>query len=236
VGGGSLMTPLLILLFGIHPITAVGTDLFYAAATKTAGTVFHGFARTVDWRLVGRLASGSVPATVLTLWVMYHFNLQSSGAQHVITTVLAVALIVTAFILFFQKTLLRYGVQYIGEINPRHARTLTIVMGVVLGVLVSITSVGAGALGVSVLLFLYPRMPLVRIVGSDIAHAVPLTLCAGIGHWMMGSINIPLLVSLLIGSLPGILVGSYTSRHAPEKVLRLMLGGVLMLVAAKLLT
>ncbi|TAL00354.1 MAG: sulfite exporter TauE/SafE family protein [Rhodospirillaceae bacterium] len=235
VGGGSLMTPLLILVFGIHPITAVGTDLFYAAATKTGGTLFHGLARTVEWRLVALLASGSVPATALTLFVLYHFNMHSIAAEHLITTMLALALFLAAITLFFQKPILRFGADRMGELSPRYASVLTVVVGAILGVLVSVTSVGAGALGVTILLFLYPRLPIVRIVGSDIAHAVPLTLCAGIGHWLYGSIDVPLLGSLLVGSLPGIFIGSYVSRHAPEKVLRLVLAGTLILVGSKLL-
>jgi uncharacterized membrane protein YfcA len=235
VGGGSLMTPLLILAFGFHPVAAVGTDLFYAAATKTAGTLFHGVARTVDWRVVGLLASGSVPATIVTLSVLYHMDIHSGQTQHFISATLALALFLAASTLYFQQPLLRLGMNRIGSMNPRHTTVCTVALGLLLGVLVSITSVGAGALGVTVLLLLYPNMPLVRIVGSDIAHAVPLTLCAGIGHWMIGSIEVPLLVALLTGSVPGILLGSYLSRRAPERVLRLVLATVLVLVGIKLL-
>jgi uncharacterized membrane protein YfcA len=236
VGGGSLMTPLLILLFGIHPATAVGTDLLYAAATKTAGTVFHGLSRTVEWRIVALLAAGSVPATVLTLFFLYRFKMPDGATQHIITNMLAIALFITAIILVFEKRLLRFGAARLGEIDIHNAEYLTVAMGVVLGVLVSLTSVGAGALGVTALLLLYPRLPLVRIVGSDIAHAVPLTLCAGLGHWLMGSIDVPLLTALLAGSIPGVVLGTYLSRRTPERLLRLILGATLLLVGSKLLS
>lgn len=236
VGGGSLMTPLLILLFGIHPATAVGTDLFYAAATKTGGTLFHGLGKTVDWSIVGLLALGSVPATIVTLFIIYHFDLQSASAGKVLTHILSFALFIAAVTLAFQKTLLRFGAKRVGELNIERARIFTVAMGVFLGVMVTITSVGAGALGVTVLLFLYPRLPVVRIVGSDIAHAVPLTLCAGIGHWINGSVDWTILGSLLVGSLPGIFLGSYMSRRTPEKTLRLILAATLCLVGYRLLT
>jgi uncharacterized membrane protein YfcA len=230
------MTPLLILLFGIHPATAVGTDLFYAAATKAAGTVFHGVARTVDWRVVGLLAAGSIPATALTLLLIYHFNLHNQQAQRFITNALAVALFLTAITLFFEKRLLRFGAARMDRVSNRNTRHLTVSIGAVLGVLVSLTSVGAGALGVTALLLIYPRLPLVRIVGSDVAHAVPLTLCAGLGHWMMGSIDALLLISLLVGSLPGVVLGSYLARRTPEKILRLILAATLLLTGSRLLS
>jgi uncharacterized membrane protein YfcA len=235
VGGGSLMTPLLILLFGVHPATAVGTDLLYAAATKTGGTFFHGFARTIDWRVVARLASGSVPTTVLTLLVFSQINIKGTGAHEIITLVLGAALFVTALALIFHKQILSAYTRRVGELSARRTTILTVAAGAILGVLVSITSVGAGALGVTALIALYPRLPLARIVGSDIAHAVPLTLLAGMGHWMLGSVDFQLLGSLLIGSLPGILIGSYASGRVPDGVLRLILAVTLLLVGTKLI-
>lgn len=235
VGGGSLMTPLLILFFGIHPATAVGTDLLYAAATKTGGTLFHGFARTVDWRIVGRLASGSVPATIATLLMLQRVDIKSSAATGVITVVLGVALLLTSFALIFHKKIQAFYVARAGEGSVKRTVTITVLVGVVLGVLVSITSVGAGALGVTALLALYPRQPLARIVGSDIAHAVPLTLLAGLGHWWLGSVDWALLGSLLVGSLPGIFIGSYIAGRAPDTLLRYILAATLLLVGTRLL-
>lgn len=235
VGGGSLMTPLLILLFGIHPAAAVGTDLLYAAATKTGGTFFHGFAKTVDWRVVGRLAAGSIPATLVTLFVLIRMDIRGSGAQNIITLMLGFALLITAVALAFNKQVLAAYAARVGDLSPQRTVVITIVVGAVLGVLVSVTSVGAGALGVTALIALYPRYPLARIVGSDIAHAVPLTLLAGLGHWMMGSVDWLLLASLLVGSLPGILIGSYAAGRVPESVLRLILAATLLLVGFRLI-
>jgi uncharacterized membrane protein YfcA len=123
----------------------------------------------------------------------------------------------------------------VGTLSPRRTTVLTIILGAVLGVLVSISSVGAGAIGVTVLLILYPTLPAGKLVGSDIAHAVPLTLLAGLGHWLMGSVNLPLLASLLCGSIPGIIIGSLLSARAPDRVLRPILASTLALVGGKLI-
>jgi len=234
VGGGSLMTPLLILFFGVHPATAVGTDLLYAAATKTGGTIFHGFARTVDWRIVGRLAAGSVPATAATLVALSQVDIKGTTASSTITTVLGIALFLTAAALIFNRQILAVYAARIGEVSEKRTTIVTVIVGAILGVLVSITSVGAGALGVTALILLYPRQPLVRIVGSDIAHAVPLTLLAGIGHWFLGSVDWSLLGSLLVGSLPGIFIGSYIAGRVPDALLRYVLAATLLLVGTKL--
>ena len=167
------MTPLLILLFGVHPATAVGTDLLYAAATKTGGSVVHGFARSIDWRVVRRLATGSVPATVVTLAVLSHFNLSGDAARNLITLVLSVALFATAFVLVFGGAIVAAYRARVVELNSQRTAINTVLVGMVLGVLVSISSVGAGAIGVIALIMLYSQLPMARIVGSDIAH----TLC-----------------------------------------------------------
>src|ERR1700742_394427 len=234
VGGGSLMTPLLILLFGIHPATAVGTDLLYAAATKTGGSLVHGLARSIHWPAVFRLASGSIPASVVTLVVLWQLDLNSGNARSLINVVLCFALILTATSLIFRKTLHEAFRERLERLSERTIARTTVVVGIVLGVLVSISSVGAGAIGVTALLLLYPRLPMARIVGSDIAHAVPLTLVAGIGHWAMGSIDWQLMGVLLTGSLPGIVIGSYLATRVPETGLRLLLATTLLLVATKL--
>lgn len=236
VGGGSLMTPILILLFGIHPSTAVGTDLLYAAATKTGGTLVHGLTRTIDWGIVARLAAGSMPMTALTLFVLSKFDITGGAAHGLITTVLSLALFATALVLTFRRPILRLYMATVGELDARRAARMTVATGAVLGMLVSISSVGAGALGATVLVMLYPYHAIVRIVGSDIAHAVPLTLLAGLGHWYLGTINFTLLESLLVGSVPGIIIGSYGARYAPDAVLKILLGIILFLVGLKMLT
>jgi uncharacterized protein len=235
VGGGSLMTPLLILLFGIHPTTAVGTDLLYAAITKTSGTLVHGAYRTIDWRIVGRLATGSLPATCVTILVISHLDLHGAAAGRLINIVLSVALLLTAVALLFRRRLLSLYARHIGEFGPRGTTTATVAVGAILGVLVSISSVGAGAIGVTALILLYPHLPMRRIVGSDIAHAVPLTLAGGIGHWFLGSIDWQILLSLLVGSLPGIVLGGHLSVRVSDGALRLLLATVLVVVAIKLI-
>jgi len=234
VGGGSLMTPVLILLFGIHPATAVGTDLLYAAVTKTAGSVVHGFNRTVDWRVVRRLATGSVPMTVLTIVALSYVDINGAAARELIAGVLTVALFVTALTLIFRDKIIGRYAARISSLAPKRIAAITVGVGAVLGVLVSISSVGAGAIGVTAVILLYPKLPTARIVGSDIAHAVPLTLVAGIGHWFLGSINLDVLASLLLGSVPGILVGSYAAARIPEFALRIVLAAALLVVATKL--
>jgi uncharacterized membrane protein YfcA len=234
VGGGSLMTPLLILLFGIHPATAVGTDLLYAAATKTGGSLVHGYARSIDWRVVRRLASGSVPATIVTLAVLSHLNLNGDAARSLITLVLSVALFLTALVLVFGGSIVAAYRARVAEIDQKRTALNTILVGVLLGVLVTISSVGAGAIGVVALVLLYPQLPMAKIVGSDIAHAVPLTLIAGLGHWMMGSVDWHIIAALLIGSLPGIFLGSYFAIRVPERALQLVLAATLFVVASRI--
>lgn len=229
VGGGSLMTPLLVLLFGVAPQTAVGTDLLFAAVTKIAGSAVHGRRQTVDWRIVGRLALGSVPAAALTLVWLSGKGQIGGQAQQVILIALAVLLLITALSVVLRARIaiwlggadrtLSAGAEWAG----------TVATGALLGLAVTISSVGAGAIGVTALLMLYPRLPLVRIVGSDIAHAVPLVLVAGFGHWWIGDVDLQLLLNLVIGSLPGVVVGSLLATGAPDRVLRLVLAAVLSL-------
>ena len=234
VGGGSLMTPILVLLFGVHPATAVGTDLLYASATKTVGTMVHGLNRTVNWRIVARLASGSVPATLITLLAISHFNLTGPTSGRIISLVLGVMLLLTALSLIFRRSFLAVVGPAFDTLTPRQVARLTVATGVFLGALVTISSVGAGALGVTALLLLYSRVPMAVIVGSDIAHAVPLTMVAGIGHWWLGSVDWLLLTSLLSGSIPGIILGSWLSARVPDAVLRPILAVTLMFVGGRL--
>jgi uncharacterized protein len=234
VGGGSLMTPLLILLFGIHPATAVGTDLLYAAATKTGGSLVHGLARSIHWPVVGRLACGSLPASILTLTILWQLNLDGEVARSLINLVLCGALFLTAVALIFRNVIMNRYRHRFDRLSPANTSLITVLVGVVLGVIVSISSVGAGAVGVMALLLLYPKLPMAQIIGSDIAHAVPLTLVAGTGHWIAGAVDWHLMGSLLVGSLPGILIGSYSAIRVPETALRLVLATTLIVVATKL--
>jgi hypothetical protein len=234
VGGGSLMTPLLILLFGIHPSTAVGTDLLYAAATKTGGSVVHGIARSIHWPAVIRLACGSIPAAVLTLLATWQLGLDGASQRSLVNLVLCFALLLTATSLIFRKTILDRYRSRMERFDDRTITVATVVTGVVLGVLVSISSVGAGAVGVTALLLLYPRLPMAKIVGSDIAHAVPLTLVAGTGHWLLGAVDWHLMGVLLLGSLPGIVLGSYAAVRVPQTVLRVTLAFILLVVAGNI--
>jgi uncharacterized protein len=235
VGGGSLMTPLLILLFGIHPAVAVGTDLFYACATKSVGAIIHGVANSVDWRIVGRLALGSVPASALTIYCLSTWSLYGEGTDSIITSVMGVALLATSVSLVLRARILAFSFVHFGRMDSDSGFALTCLTGIILGVLVSMTSVGAGALGVVVLIMLYPNLPMSRIVGSDIAHAVPLTLIAGIGHWHLGSINWVLLLSLLCGSIPGVFIGSFGAMRLRESTIRVLLALILGAVAVRLL-
>jgi uncharacterized protein len=235
VGGGSLMTPLLVLLFGIHPATAVGTDLLYAAITKSGGTFVHASKGSVDWSIVRLLALGSIPAAVTTLVLTQYFAPGGlGGASKIITASLGVALMLTAIALIFRNRIQAWGRHH--DPDSVHHPWKTVVVGASLGVLVSISSVGAGALGVTALFFLYPRLPAIRIVGSDLAHAVPLTLVAGLAHWWLGSVDWSLLGSLLLGSLPGIYLGSHLAVRISDRVLRPILAGMLVLIGAKLIS
>lgn len=233
VGGGSLMTPLLILLFHVHPATAVGTDLIYASVTKAGGSLVHGYNKTIDWRVVGRLAMGSLPATALTVLLLYFLKVDSATAKSLITKVLGLAILFTAASLLFRKQLMRWYDNRIGELPAPLVFKLTVLTGAVLGVLVTLSSVGAGAIGVVALVMLYPKMPARQIVGSDIAHAVPLTLVAGLGHSILGSIDFHILASLLAGSIPAIIVMSMVSARASDTAVRVALAVVLLAVCIR---
>jgi uncharacterized membrane protein YfcA len=234
VGGGSLMTPLLILLFGIHPSTAVGTDLLYASATKAGGSLMHGWSRSVHWPAVLRLACGSIPASILTMLVMWKLDLNGATQRSLVNLVLCFALFLTATSLIFRRSILERYRKRFESVDETTTAVVTVLTGITLGILVSISSVGAGAVGVAALLLLYPRLPMSSIVGSDIAHAVPLTLVAGAGHWALGAIDWHLMGVLLMGSLPGILIGSYGAVRVPEAVLRTALAAILIVVAGRI--
>lgn len=232
VGGGSLMTPILVAL-GIPPLKAVGTDLLYAAITKAGGVYVHNKKKTIDWKITGLMAMGSLPAAVLTLIVLHWLGITDKNSGPIIKTLLGTGLILTALAMLFKQYLHKLGEEHDHDAihnNPKKLAITTVITGIVLGILVTISSIGAGAIGTVALFFLYPRIATVKIVGSDIAHAVPLTLVAGLGHLALGSVNIPLLLSLLAGSLPGIYFGSHLSVHFPDKALRPALAGMLALI------
>ena len=235
VGGGSLMTPLLVLLFGFHPATAVGTDLLYASVTKTVGTAVHNKRKSVDWKIVVSLACGSVPSSIATVYVMSRVGTLAQHAAGVLNLILGATLLLTGISVLFRPWIIRWAGPRFDHASSRRISGWTILLGFVLGILVTVTSVGAGALGTTALLMLYPTLPVARIAGSDIAHAVPLTLIAGIGHWMIGSVNFTLMGALLIGSIPGIIIGSLLATKSTDAVLRPVLAVTLLIVSARML-
>ena len=232
VGGGSLMTPILIFFFGVKPYLAVGTDLLFAAFTKMGGTIKLARAKRIDWRVVLHLSAGSIPAALVTLYVLHTLGPANPQVQGIMTTTLGGALLLTAAATLYKAlrgkaapTTITPG-QEVQAATPRHW-SLPLLFGALIGTLVTLTSVGAGAIGVTVLMILYPRLPLSRIVGADIAYAVPLTLVAGLGHASLGSVDWPLLAKLLAGSLPGIWIGSHLMTRTPERFIRSLLSVLL---------
>ena len=238
VGGGSLMTPLLVLGFGIKPVVAVGTDLLYAAITKSGGIFVHNKNGNIDWHIVGYLSLGSIPSSVIAVAILKRLDESGIDYNQLITTSLSIALILTSIALLFKQQLQKLGqnerLQTIRALHRQFQKPITVLAGIILGFLVTLSSVGAGALGAAILFFLYPRMPAIRIVGTDLAHAVPLTAVAGLGHLHLGTIDFQILISLLLGSLPGIYVGSHIANRLPESVLRPALASMLLLIGVRL--
>jgi len=237
VGGGALMTPLLVLVFGVPAQTAVGTDLLYASMTKSAGALTHGFQKTIDWQVVRWLMLGSIPAALITLWLLHSESIEKVADQLIIGA-LGWALIVTGVAQAGRSYLHRLG-QHLRTGRPEQFRSaqpvLTVLSGGVIGVLVTLTSIGAGALGAAVLTYLFPyRLTPVRLVATDIAHAIPLALVAGAGHLSLGNVDFELLGWLLLGSIPGIILGSRLATHSPQAVLRGLLAVVLTIVGARM--
>lgn len=235
VGGGSVMTPILVLLFGRHVTTAVGTDLLYAAVTKSTGSLVHNFMGSVDWPITARLSAGSLPATVLTIAGLHAMGMGGRSSPRLLTVSLGIALVLSASAVLARRRLAYFAARHQhGE--PRWVAPATVLAGFVLGALVTLTSVGAGALGMTMLVLLYPGRPVPRLVGTDIAHAVPLTLIAGLGHWLLGSVDWRLMVTLLVGSIPGIVAGSHLSGRVPDRVLRPILAATLVVAGLKLIS
>lgn len=238
IGGGSLMTPILLYL-GITPTTAVGTDLLYAAITKAGGVAVHQRQGNINWRITGLLAAGSVPAALLTLYCMHLIGFDSHGVNSAIKTALGITLILTAVAILFKQQLIRWSQAndlFFTRLSNEKRERATVFVGVILGVMVTLTSIGAGVLGTVALFLLFPMMPVSRLVGTEIAHAVPLTLVAGLGYMGMGSIDWNLLFTLLLGSLPGIFIGSLLPGAIPEKFMRPALATMMGIAALKLLS
>ena len=236
VGGGSLMTPIL-LWFGINPATAVGTDLLYAAVTKSGGIFVHQKNKNIDWGITGWLTLGSVPAAALTLWILHNLNTDTQAMNAIIKQALGFVLLLTALAILFKQQLLAFAHKHAGDhyhLSGPALTVLTVLTGVMLGSMVTLTSIGAGALGTVALFILYPFLETKRLVGTEIAHAVPLTLVAGLGHASMGNMDWHLLAYLLMGSLPGIYIGSHLSGRIPDQVLRPCLATMLVFIGYKL--
>jgi uncharacterized membrane protein YfcA len=234
VGGGSLMTPLLISVFNLEKAVAIGTDLWFAGLTKVSGSIAHHREDHVDYHIVKKLLLGSIPMTIATMVYMHLVGL-SRRSDSTLAYALGVALVLTAITVAFRPLWFKVGIWLEKYITRERRPYLTVLCGAILGVLVSLSSVGAGALGATMILLLYPRLDMKRLVGSDIAHAVPLTIVAGIGHASLGNVHWALLLELLLGSLPGIWIGAKLTKHLPETITRFALCICLLLAAKKIL-
>lgn len=233
VGGGSLMTPILISLFRIEPHIAIGTDLLYAAISKFCGSLVHAKKLNIVWPIVLWLALGSIPASFITHWVLDNYLSNSTHYKTVLTMVLGFMLTLTGLSIMFRAQIERFfdkiRVEKKGNLseqafNIEGKKLYVIIMGVVLGVFVTLSSVGAGAFGIMALILMFPNLPMIRIIGSDVVHAVLLTSVAGFAHMTSGNVDFHLLGWLLVGSIPAIIVGTLISSRMPEKLIRKILG------------
>lgn len=234
VGGGSLMTPILISLFKIEPHIAIGTDLIYASISKFCGSLVHAKKMNIVWPIVIWLAIGSIPASLGTTWVLEHYLSQSSSYKAVLTMVLGFMLTLTGISIMFRGYIEKFFSRFAKKLDEetieqerqrlKDKRLYILIMGIVLGIFVTLSSVGAGAFGVMALIIMFPNMPMIRIIGSDVVHAVVLTLVAGLGHMNSGNVDFNLLMWLLVGSIPAIVVGTLLSSRLPEKIIRKILG------------
>ncbi|KAA8734758.1 sulfite exporter TauE/SafE family protein [Acinetobacter qingfengensis] len=232
VGGGSLMTPILIGLFKIEPHIAIGTDLLYAAISKFCGSMVHARKLNIVWPIVIWLSVGSIPASFATTWALEHYLSQSTHYKSVLTIVLGFMLTLTGISIIFRTTIEKFFDKY--RKNEGHhqqqngydpsKKFYIVIMGIVLGIFVTLSSVGAGAFGVMALIIMFPNLPMIRIIGSDVVHAVLLTLVAGLGHLSTGNVDFSLLTWLLVGSIPAIVIGTLISSKMPEKLIRRVLG------------
>jgi len=239
VGGGSLMTPILVLGFGISPAIAVGTDLLYASITKASGVFFHHRNKTVDWKVTGLLALGSVPSALITVSLLEYLKDAGLNSDRLMMLTLSVMLILTSFIILIKGRLVSYMSHHHGDSRfviwlKTYRPHITVLSGIALGILVTISSVGAGAIGSAILFLLYPKKKPIEIVGTDIAHAVPLTAIAGMGHLHLGSVDFSLLQGLLLGGIPAIYFGSLFGRHIPDRFLKAFIALLLLAMGIKL--
>ncbi len=230
VGAGALMTPLLLQGFGLALPLAVGTDLWFAALTKVSGSVAHHRRGHVEHRIVALLLAGSVPAALLTLAALHAGWIPRSGSMG---PALGVALVLTAALVLARGAWQRLAARL--QWGARRRAVLTVLLGAAIGVLVTLSSVGAGAIGSSVIVLLYPELPARKLIGTDIAHAVPLTLIAGIGHALLGHVDWALLGALLLGSVPGIWIGTRLCSALPERASRVGVSAALLLAGLKLI-
>mgnify|MGYP003584269315 FL=1 len=232
VGGGSLMTPILISLFRIEPHIAIGTDLLYAAISKFCGSMVHAKKLNIVWPIVLWLALGSIPASIVTHWVLEHYLSGSSSYKAILTTVLGFMLTLTGISIVFRAQIERFFAKYrkaqISELEQnfdiKGKKIYVVIMGIVLGVFVTLSSVGAGAFGIMALILMFPNLPMIRIIGSDVVHAVLLTSVAGFAHMTSGNVDFHLLGWLLVGSIPAIIIGTLISSRLPERLIRKILG------------
>lgn len=236
IGGGALMTPILIVVFGIPPVTAVSTDLLYAAITKFGGSITYTRKKLVEWRVVLLLLGGSIPGALFTLNYLDGLG-GLEKIEHLMNITLGVSLVLTSIAVFFRTKIRNSVVKLKGTAFEKHGRRyrpyITLLMGIVLGSLVTLSSVGAGALGTAMLIVLYPRMSMQSIVGTDLVHAVVLTGIAGAGHYSMGNVDLWLLLYLVIGSLPGVFLGSHLGSKLPAKVIQPIMGTLLLAIGMR---
>ncbi|MCK5478234.1 MAG: sulfite exporter TauE/SafE family protein [Methylococcales bacterium] len=240
VGGGSLMTPILVLGFAIPPAIAVGTDLLYAALTKCSGVYFHHKNHSVDWKIVLLLGSGSIPCSIITISILEHLKETGFNYDDIIILTLGVMLILTSIIILIKSQLISFihsnhADSFVVNLVRNYRPQITVLCGCLLGCVVTLSSVGAGAIGSAILFLLYPRKSSISIVGTDIAHAVPLTAIAGLGHLHFGSIDFNLLFGLLAGGIPAIYLGSLIGKKLPDKVLRPLIALLLLAMGIKLI-
>lgn len=234
VGGGALTTPLLVLAFGVAPSTAVGTDLIFLFVTKSVGVAVHGLRGGVDWPVVGKLSLGSLSATLVISALIWYSASHGTSGNGAIRTVLGITLLLTAAATIFRRQVLTVLQPAMSVLSSRQKLAVTLILGIAIGALVSFTSIGAGAIGITVLLLVYPDISAQKLVGSDIAHAVPLTLVAGLFHWAGGRVDASILVSLLLGSVPAIIISSALAERASGTVLRPLIAFALTLAGLKL--
>ncbi len=244
VGGGSLMTPILIFGLSIEPIVAVATDLIFAVITKSGGVISYFKYRVINWRVVIFLLIGSLSSALVTLWILQSINNESAAYNDFMVLALGIALLISSIGLLIKANILYIPLNK--KIFPKNVfadifskaqykNTLLIVVGAVIGCMVTISSVGAGVIVALVLFFIFPKMKTVEVVATDIAHAVPLTLVAGVGYIMMGLVDWLLLASLLIGSLPGIYLGSHLGVKVPDNLMKILMAIIFLIIGVKCL-